>query len=470
MASFVEPLPGRNPVNVLFLILAVVGVAGGGGTAVYFAIKAADAEQRAQEAEDEARSARRNRDRPKQPNRWQMEALEARQEAEEAQRMAEKEAHRAKEAEAVARMEADHARAQAVREQERAELALYASRLRLAAAAFGGKEIERARQQLELIEPNQRHWEWHFLRNAGEMKPAGKALPKGSEETRFAMRPDGLGLAVGTVEHKICVYDNEMRLQQTLPGHGAGGNQAMVFAPDGKTLASVGQDGGVILWDLAGGKSLWEGKGQIAMGNCLQFTPDGKRLAVGGSDGKIVLYDTADGRQIHGLGGHTVAVQRMAISANGKYLVSAAVTAGKKAELKLFEVGTLGYLRNLPKDGPPVTSLTFDSTGKQLAEVSEDGIVAMWDVEDGHVTRSIRSEAGVSSAAWHPDGKRLACAGRDGKILLFDSVGQLVLDLKPQSAQILGVAFSADGRRLIALSREPLGGVAHYHVWDAPDR
>src|SRR5262249_1856237 len=63
---------------------------------------------------------------------------------------------------------------------------------------------------------------------------------------------------------------------------------AVAFAPDGKTLASGGEDGVLRLFDPASGKEVRQvnGLGTLA---ALTFSPDGNVLASGGADGMVRL-------------------------------------------------------------------------------------------------------------------------------------------------------------------------------------
>jgi hypothetical protein len=68
---------------------------------------------------------------------------------------------------------------------------------------------------------------------------------------------------------------------------------AAAFSPDGSTLATVGADGHLRLWNLDGqplGAWSWDGKGLLA----LAFSPDGRWLATAADDGTIKLWPWAD--------------------------------------------------------------------------------------------------------------------------------------------------------------------------------
>jgi RNA polymerase sigma factor (sigma-70 family) len=104
----------------------------------------------------------------------------------------------------------------------------------------------------------------------------------------------------------------------------------LVFSPDGKTLATVGdgvihgpygpnaQDREVRLWDLGTGKLLHK----LDAGTPLAFSPDGQTILSAGPNGTIRFWRTATGKAAHDLATPQVRITALAVAADGKTLVS----------------------------------------------------------------------------------------------------------------------------------------------------
>src|SRR5205807_8233505 len=94
---------------------------------------------------------------------------------------------------------------------------------------------------------------------------------------------------------------------------------SIAFAPDDKTLVS--QSGGRIqLWDVATGNGLLNRPGHYAQVYSVVFAPDGKVLAsasISDGDPTIWLWDSATGKALHRLEG-----EKPSVSRDGKLLLS----------------------------------------------------------------------------------------------------------------------------------------------------
>ncbi|MFE2284437.1 WD40 repeat domain-containing serine/threonine protein kinase [Streptomyces sp. NPDC059443] len=112
----------------------------------------------------------------------------------------------------------------------------------------------------------------------------------------LAVSPDGETLAVGVGSRVELVAVSTGHSSATLTGHGGSLND-LAFSPDGKLVASVASEIGakIWLWDVATGRLLktltGESKDHF---NAVMFSPDGKTVA--GAGPGVQLWDLATGK------------------------------------------------------------------------------------------------------------------------------------------------------------------------------
>ena len=211
----------------------------------------------------------------------------------------------------------------------------------------------------------------------------------------------------------------------------------LIYAADGKTVASVGDYG--------------------AYGDTAPSTTARQ---------VIHIWDAASGRELGRLKGHEKRVSRLAVSADGKYLASA-----DSETVCLWDLASGQRLHEfrparMEKYGQGTTSIAFLPNGKAVAAVSWEGTVRLWDVAGTEKLSFAAYAYSPSGLKWgctlaiSPDGGSLALltpAGPKGtaELRLFDAAtGKERQHWKAHDGPAYGLVFSTDSKAVISAGQD----------------
>jgi WD40 repeat protein/tRNA A-37 threonylcarbamoyl transferase component Bud32 len=169
-------------------------------------------------------------------------------------------------------------------------------------------------------------------------------------------------------------------------------------------------------------------------------------------------------RKARPLLGHRSQVNSVAISADGKRIVSGGGGERQPGEVMVWDAGTGRLQHSLKGHRLGVTSVAISADGKRIVSGSYDRAVKVWDAETGLAEHTLGGHKNwVRSVAISADGKRIVSGSWDGTVKVWGGAGGVQFTLHMgKGAHVSGVAISAGGNGIVGGSLE--GTVK---VWDA---
>ncbi len=324
----------------------------------------------------------------------------------------------------------------------------------------------------------------------------------------LAFSPDDRDLVFGEEAfislRDVRARDPHARVLYPHPGPPLG----LAVHPDGRTLASVGQDGAVKWWDLGTATLRAPPRHRLGPVHALAFDPSGRRLFVGSDEPRrkletyrflstreqwvrrlddVRVWDLVAGKEEPLLPGQPAfGVPCLALTPDGSTLLAGSrggtvwrwdLVSPRALPLRFVNPSAALRWHGLemarqfwafqPADSQDVRALAVSRDGRHLATLPDEGMVQVWDTAAGEVRRTLgRKHADPACLAFNPANGTLA-VNDGGEVRLWDPAsGQEQQVLAPgHNEPILCLAFSGSGRFLATG-----GWDRRIRLWDLEDR
>lgn len=303
----------------------------------------------------------------------------------------------------------------------------------------------------------------HFSHTLGEHS---------SEVAGVAFSPNGLTLATASYDGTIRLWDLNRpgKSDPVVLRVDSAQFSAVAFHPKNKDLVAGSLDGAVRIFKGGAAVEIGRHDGHV---RSVTFSPDGTQIVSAGDNGAVLVWDLANPGKNVALIGHYGTVWSVAASPSPNGAILA--TAGQDGKIRLWNLSRQERrpYEELSVPGgrdPEVFSISFSPDESMLASGSDDGKVRLWYLQHSSEPASLEGhEDAVRSVAFCRSSSQtvLASGSNDQTVRLWDwrrPESKSVILCGPSSG-ISSVALSDDGGMLAAGYWN-----RHFRVWTLKER
>jgi WD40 repeat protein len=257
--------------------------------------------------------------------------------------------------------------------------------------------------------------DWTSVRTLGDRRPLVAA----------DLSPDALVVATADEDGAVRLWEVRTgRVSRTLGTHGA--VAVVAFSPDGNVLVTAGHDRVARLWRVNDGALLHTLRGHTRAIVAASFSPDGRKLVTASMDKTARIWDTGAGASEHVLSGHRGRfITSVSFSPDGRLVVT--TDTDHNSRVWIAETGERVWLLG---QANAINGAAFSADSRWL--VTAAGTAGVWQMSDGRPLFKLRPTPTLLTAvAVSPTGGRIVTGGSDGSVGRYDCqlcgrVGQLV--------------------------------------------
>ena len=322
----------------------------------------------------------------------------------------------------------------------------------LANAHWEMHDVMEARRLLHSIPQKFRGLEWYLSNKEFE----GSEFTLDGYRNRLVcveISPDGKLIATGGDERKIRIWDAASGKNiRTLSGHSRT-VEDLDFDPMGGRIVSGSWDQTIKIWNVQSGALEKSFNPQQKGVMCVRFSPDGKTIASGGADHSIKLFDAGSGRQLEKLSGHRIRVSDIEFSPNNETLVS--IDSYGETMIWDLEIAQKSVAFGGKGATPRPRTIAMHPNGSRIVSVNESGLTIF-----NTITVAVEQEIKIHDAlattvAYSPDGEIIAAGCNEGTIRLWNaSTGEELVTLRGHTSTVFDIDFLLGGRRLVSCSND----------------
>jgi WD40 repeat protein len=227
------------------------------------------------------------------------------------------------------------------------------------------------------------------------------------------------------------------------------GPTSAALSPDGMLLAIATLDAKVIIWDVVEEQQVqvWGRAGFSIQPNdstdaiTFDWSSDGHYLAVGGWSAEVLVWDIITEQvyqQLTGPFGEDSEVDAIALSPDDRYLVASYMGQFQLAIWDLHKGSLVTPGQTQPSIYGSLYGLRWSPDGARVVGTSDGEELVFWNAPD--LSSAIQIDpfeesnlpgAWIRGIQWSPDGTKLYMGISDGRIMVWDAEAHQVLELVP---------------------------------------